>query len=110
MNFIFGISHSKGVMLCVPFEGTITADKMVAIVQDHFAQAFACSNAPRTKRCLMDNCPRQKSIKALRAYDTLHATAFWIPPRSPDLDSIENFFNLVTRELDRQAIQRNITR
>ena len=31
-----------------------------------------------------------------------------IPPRSPDINSIENLFHLVREELDRQAIIENI--
>ena len=58
----------------------------------------------------MDNCPRQKSKKAMDAYEEVNSTAFCIPSRSPDLNPIENFFNLIVKELQRQAIDLNITR
>ena len=35
------------------------------------------------------------------------ATLLSIPPRSPDINPIENHFHLVRRELDRQAISEN---
>ena len=37
------------------------------------------------------------------------AKLFAIPPRSPDLNPIENLFNIVKRELKRQAIRKHIT-
>ena len=39
----------------------------------------------------------------------MRAELFTIPPRSPDLNPIENIFNIAKRELKRQAIRNNIT-
>ena len=57
----------------------------------------------------MDGCPRQNSKLAKRAIASVGGTIFSIPPRSPDLNPIENFFHTVSRELQAQAIRRNIT-
>mgnify|MGYP000341487742 FL=1 len=55
------------------------------------------------------NCPIQNCAKARRALASVKAKLFAIPPRSCDINPIENVFNLVKRELQRQAIKNNIT-
>lgn len=108
-NFMVGISYRSGVVLCEPYSGSINGDKMADIVDRSFPQALRKSNSPRSKRILMDGCPRQNSAKAHKAYDRVHAKIFKIPPRSPDLNPAENFFHLIKRELKKQAIEYQIT-
>lgn len=110
INFMVAISHGKGVVLCETYEGSINAERMATIVDEHFDRAFQASSNPTTRRFLMDNCPRQKSKKALDAYKRVNAMVFCIPPRSPDLNPIENFFHQVTQELTKQALEQNITK
>ena len=109
-NFMVGISYDKGVVLCEQFKGPINGEKMVEMVESSFENAFEKSIAPRDKRFLTDGCPRQNCKKAREAYDNVNAKVFKIPSRSPDLNPIENVFNLVVRELDQQARQRQITK
>lgn len=110
INFMVGISYGKGVVLCEQYQGTITGKKMKAIVENHFPEAFKKSCSPTVKRFLTDGCPRQNCKMALKAYRDVGAKVCRIPPRSPDMNPIENFFHLVVRKLDLQAIQGNITR
>jgi len=110
VNFMVAISYGAGVVLCEPYFGSITAEKMATIVADHFDTAFLKSSNPITRRFLMDNCPRQKSKKAMTAYEKVKSMAFCIPPRSPDLNPIENFFNQVNQVLQKQALDSNITK
>eukprot|EP00111_Clytia_hemisphaerica_P010691 TCONS_00031227-protein len=84
VNFMVAISHGKGVVLCQPYYGSITAEKIANIVDEHFDTSFQKSSNPITRRFLM-NCPRQKSKKAMQAYERVKALVFCIPPRSPDL-------------------------
>ena len=58
----------------------------------------------------MDNYPSQTSCIAKLALDEIEGSIHQIPPRSPDLNSIENIFHLVKRYLDQEAICRNIIR
>ena len=39
-----------------------------------------------------------------------HCELLKIPPRSPDLNPIENIFNIVSRKLEKDALDRGITR
>ena len=58
---------------------------------------------------LIDGCPRQNSRTALRAFARIGGLVFKIPPKSPDLNLIENFFNLVVQKLNNEAIEKDIT-
>ena len=58
---------------------------------------------------LQDNCPVQNSKKALDAFKQIECSLFGIPPRSPDMNPIENLFSLVRRNLNREAISKQIT-
>ena len=109
-NFMVAISYGHGVVLCAPYTGAITGEKMAKIARKNFPKAFRKSVAPKTKRVLMDGCPRQNSKTAHKAYDKLGAKIFKIPARSPDLNPIENFFHLVKKDLKAQAIRNRITR
>jgi len=108
-NFMVGISYDRGVVLCERYSGSITAEKMEAIVHKSFKSALRKSISPRGKRILMDGCPRQNSLRARKAYDSVDALIMKIPARSPDLNPIENFFNLVKNALRQQAIDDKIT-
>ena len=59
---------------------------------------------------LMDGCPRQNCKKAEAAYDSVNARVMKIPPKSPDLNPIENFFHLVKRDLKKQALRQKIVK
>ncbi len=59
---------------------------------------------------LMDNDPSQTSKKSLSALSDIECELHEIPPRSPDLNPIENVFHLVKKSLEREAINKNITR
>ena len=108
-NFMVAFAYRRGVILSVQYFGTITGAKFAKIVKEHFPSTFEKSASPRGKRFLMDGCPRQNSKLAKRAIASVGGTIFSIPPRSPDLNPIENFFHTVSRELQAQAIRRNIT-
>ena len=109
-NFMVGISYDKGVVLCSHYEGAITGSKMANIVSEDFEEALSSSNGPKVKRILMDGCPRQSSKVAFRAYDAVGAKVMVLPPRSPDLNPIENFFHLVKNAIRKEAISKNITK
>ena len=111
VNFMVGISHSsKGVVLCHHFKKALTADKMVQIIETAMPEAFDKSIDSFGRRVLMDGCPRQNSKKVLKALEDVGALVFKIPPRSPDLNPIENFFALVTKTLRKQVIEENIVK
>lgn len=44
---------------------------------------------------VQDGCPIQNSVAMKEVHDEIRAFVFCIPPRSPDLNPIENVFCLV---------------
>ena len=107
-NFMVGISHSHGVVLCDQYPGAISGQKFAKTVEESFPRAFRNSINPQRKLFLMDSCPRQNSAKARKAVTKVGGMIFKIPARSPDLNPIENFFNIVAKDLKKQAVVNNI--
>ena len=64
----------------------------------------------RGKRFLMDGCPRQNSSIAKRVIEKVGGLVFKIPPKSPDLNPIENFFHTICVPLNNDAIKNRIER
>ena len=63
-----------------------------------------------TKLFLQDGDPSQNSAKSLAAVKSVGKEVFNIPPRSPDLNPIENVFNLVGQKLREDAISLNLSK
>ena len=61
----------------------------------HFPAAFECSANPKNKLVLQDGCPVQKPRQAQLRYDVVNCKVFTIPPKSPELNPIENMFLIV---------------
>ena len=57
----------------------------------------------------MDNDPSQNSRVARAALEQVECELVSIPARSPDLNPIENIFHIVKSELEKNAIELNIT-
>ena len=51
----------------------------------------------------------QNSESVRQALNALKAKQLKIPPRSPDINPIENFFHSMTEKLRQQALKQNIT-
>ena len=79
-------------------------------VKEHFSDVFKNSANPRGKLFLQDGDPRQCSKVALDAMDQLGCRMFAIPPRSPDVNPIENIFHLVRKKLQDDALKGKITK
>ena len=102
------ISFSKGVLLWEQYFGPITGTKLAGIVDSSFYSVFENSINSVLKSFLMDGCPRQNWRTALRAVARIGGVMFKIPPRSHDLNPIENLFNLVLQKLNNEAIEKEI--
>ena len=108
-NFMVAMSYNKGIVLSKQYMGPITGGIFADIVREEFPAALDASINPVARRLLMDGCPRQNSKVALDAIKDVNAIVMSIPPRSPDLNPIENIFGQVSRILEQQAVERNIT-
>ena len=70
---------------------------------------FEKANKGDSKLWIQDGDPSQNSALARCSWLALGAQLLSIPPRSPDINPIENFFKLVKDRLTKDAIANNIT-
>ena len=108
VHFLVGIGYGRGVVLCEQYEGRLNGQKFADFVRERLPEAFKESVNPRGKLFLQDGDPSQNSKLAKDAIYSIGARKFSIPPRSPDLNPIENIFHLVKAELRQQALDRYI--
>ena len=74
----------------------------------HFPDTFKRSANPKKKLFLQDGDPSQNSKKACIAFDAIGCSVFEIPARSPDLNPIENIFNIVREQLKEEGETKQI--
>ena len=104
------IAYGKGVILKVPYQ-KMTGEFFATFIREPFNITFANAGTKADgRRLFMDNDPSQTSRVVKVALEDIEGSFHEIPPRSPDLNPIENIFHLVKRYLDQEAISRNITR
>ena len=108
VNMIVVISYMKGVIFCEQYQ-KLDGDYIADFIRRNFRKILRKSGKRNSKLFVHDNCPVLNCAKARQALKAIRAELFTIPPRSPDLNPIENIFNIVKRELKRQAIRNDIT-
>lgn len=109
LHVIVAIAHGKGVILSVPYE-KMNGQFFAGFIKDHFNLCFgkAGPKLGGKRLFLMDNDPSQTSKVALQSLQDIEAELLRIPPRSPDLNPIENIFHIVKRNLQLEAVSKNI--
>lgn len=103
------VAYGHGVVLAKPYR-KLSAKRFAKFVKKEFPAAFDTCQATRNtpRMYLQDGDPSQNSERARKELRRLEATALKIPPRSPDLNPIENVFKLLGDQLKKDAIQLNI--
>ena len=109
-HFIAAISPQKGFVCCEQYLGRMSGELFAEFVDEHFERVFDNSSNTRSKRFLQDGCPSQNSKKATNAIARKNALLFSIPPRSPDINPIENVFHLIKMKLKDDAVEKQITK
>lgn len=107
VKLIVAISYKEGVVCAVPYE-KMNGAYFASFIKDKFENIFQESQK-QSRKFVQDGDPSQNSVLARNQMDISNATVFPIPPRSPDVNPIENVFNLVRKKLDQDAIKYNIT-
>jgi hypothetical protein len=105
-RFLVGISFDKGVTMVKPVPPGMKGPLFAYIIRENtFENGLA-----ESRTILQDNDPVQNSAFALRAFSARRINLFKIPPRSPDINVIENLFHSVKKSLAKQAKQSALTR
>ena len=107
IKYMVAISYEKGVVLCEEYQH-LDGEFFKKFILKHFATVF-CKCGKRGRMFLQDGDPSQNSAKAREALDSVRAEIFTIPPRSPDLNPIENLFHIVKETLRKDALQKEIS-
>lgn len=108
VKFFVAISYGEGVIFCHQYEH-LNGEYFKNIILEHFDGIFRLSNRSHSRIFIQDGDPSQNSAAARSAFKAIGAKLFSIPPRSPDLNPIENLFHLVKRNLKKQATEKKIT-
>ena len=105
-KFFVAISYGCGVILAEQYE-KLNGQLFAAFIRHHFEKVFKRSGKA-SRIWIQDGDPSQNSKKSKNAQQEIGAELFPIPPRSPELNPIENVFALVKKELGLQAIENRI--
>ena len=108
LKLMVAISYNKGVIVCQPFEKML-GSYFARFVTERFNSMFEKAGKGESRLWVQDGDPCQNSGTAKAAMERVNATLFKIPARSPDLNPIENFFNIVSNRLRDSAIDKHIT-
>ena len=108
-SFFVAISLGKGICYCKHYEkhsGKIFAK----FTENNFIEIFKSSCNHAWNVFVQDGGPSWNSKAAKTALDKIGGVQFSIPPRSPDLNPIENAFNLVEKKLSSDAVKYSISK
>ena len=108
VQFFVAIAYKKGVICCDKYTQRLNGVFFASYICNRFPSHFQASANPRAMRFLQDGDPSQNSTKVQRALQDVGALLFRIPARSPDLNPIENIFNIVSAKLERDALLKQI--
>ena len=102
--------HFIVLILAEPYENR-TADFFTEFIRRNFPNLFevAEKGESNSKIFVMDNNPSQTSRKAMATLVDMGYTLQRIPPRSSDLNPIENVLHLVRKRIEAQVKENNIT-
>ena len=111
VHMVVAIAYGKGVILSEPYE-KMNGKYFASFVRKNMNLMFgnAGPKAYGKRIFVMDNCPSQNSNQAKAEILNIEAEIHTIPPRSPDLNPIENLFHTVKKKLQDEAIELCIER
>ena len=108
VKMLVAISYGKGVIYCEQYD-KLDGDYIAQFVRRKYRVMFRKSGKEPSRLFIHDNCPILNCSKARKAVREVGGRLFAIPKRSPDLNPIENIFNIVKRDLKKQALTNRIS-
>ena len=107
-KMMVAITHGGGVIICERYE-KMDAEYFASFIDQHFDTMFERSAKGLTRLWLPDGDPSQNNKRAREAMARCHCELLKIPPRSPDLNPIENIFHIASKKLEKDALNVGIT-
>ena len=106
-RMMVAITHGGGAIICERYE-KMDAKYFASFIDQHFNTMFERSAKGLTRLWLQDGDPSQNSKTAREAMARCHCELLKIPPRSPDLNPIENIFHIASKKLEKDALNEGI--
>ena len=106
--YYVGISYNKGVVVCKAYTGRMNAEKYERVIVPAIVKGMRDSVNPIAKRLLQDNCSIMNAQSVVEVLEENGIICFKIPPRSPDINCIENVFHAMRKAIQKDAVRRNI--
>ena len=108
-HFMVALSPGGSVALCLQYQGRLDGKRFGSMVQKIFPDVSKKFEQWGGCLFLQDGCPMQNSSAALKAMKKVKADVFSVPPRRPDLNPIEKFFNSISKKLNDDALENMMT-
>ena len=96
--------------MCKAYTGRMTAQRYCDHIVPAIVLGLQQSINPLGKRVLQDNCSIMNSAQTKEHLFDNGVKLFKIPARSPDINCIENVFHKMRKEIQKDALTRNITK
>ena len=109
VRLMVAVTYNEGVLLCEEYD-KLNGDTFKVIVEKNFEEMFRRAKKNASRLWIQDGDPSQNSAVARRSFKKMNAQLISIPPRSPDVNPIENIFHIVKKKLDDDALRRRIHR
>ena len=106
---IANISYDKVVVICKAYD-KLDGRYFANFIDENFESMFGTADKSLKRLWLQDGDPSQNSAMVRAAMDRANCELLKIPPRSPDLNPIENILKFVSDALRKQAIRSQITK
>ena len=106
-KYIVCIAYKRGVIWVEKYD-KMNGQYFKQFITKNFNKILRRSNVPEAKSFLQDGDPSQNAKVGQVVLEKMGIIQFAIPPRSPDLNPIENLFNNVRKQLGEDAIALNI--
>ena len=110
LHLLVAIAYGKGVICAETYE-KMDGPYFARFIRRQFPTHFditgkQSNNTP--KLFVIDNDPSQTSAVAKKALHSIGASMQVIPARSPDINPIENLFNVMRKNIEAEILQKNI--
>lgn len=108
LHLMVAISYGKGVIQCHQYN-ELDGRCFSKFLEENIDGMFIRADKNGSRLFVQDNASTQNSALVRRVLRQKRAKQLHIPPRSPDINAVENLFNLIKVELRKQALKLNIT-
>ena len=109
VRLMVAVTYNEGILLCEQYE-KLNGVYFKSLVEANFDAMFDRAKKNNSRLWIQDGDPSQNSAVVRRSLKQMNADLLAIPPRSPDINPIENLFHIVKNKLDQDALIQNIIR